>query len=185
MLTDVQLKELAVKMQFPLESVTFKDELPSKLKYNVGYIINLENELDDKGEPNSGSHWTCFQIQKGKDGIALPIYFDPFGVAAPVVVSEAVEKFCGKKLPHTTPDIQALMANCCGWYCAAFLYFINTLPSRSGHIYTDTTGFIDCFEDLNVSKNFKKNELILKYFFRNSDPAKRGEISIGDAITNF
>ena len=56
MLTDVQLIDLAEKMHIPLESVSFKDELP-KLKYNMSHIINLEDELDNEGLPNNGSHW--------------------------------------------------------------------------------------------------------------------------------
>ena len=95
MLTDVQIQELAVKMHIPLECVSFKDELPSKLKYNRGYIINMEDQLDAEGLPNDGSHWTCFQIVKDIDGKVMPIYFDSFGVGPPRAVSEAVEKFCG------------------------------------------------------------------------------------------
>jgi hypothetical protein len=184
MLSDVQLKELSVKMNYPLEAVCFKDELPSKLKYNVGYIINMESELDNEGKPNDGSHWCAFQIQKANDDVPRPIYFDPFGVAPPKAVCSAVEKFCGKKLPYTTSDVQSLMASCCGYYSSAFLYFINAYPGRSGHIYTDTTGFIDMFNNLNESKDFKHNEYILKTFFRSSDESKRTPIDIGE-ITNF
>ena len=98
---------------------------------------------------------------------------------APKAVCDAVFKFCGKKLPHTTCDVQSLMANCCGYYCCAFLYFINTYEGRSGHVYTDTTGFVDMFNDLNESQDFKKNEFILKCFFRSSDSSKRTPIDIG------
>jgi hypothetical protein len=187
MLSDVQLKELAVKMNYPLEEVCFKDELPSKLKYNAGYIINMESELDAEGKPNDGSHWCAFIIQKANDGVVRPIYFDPFGVAPPKDVCSSVEKFCGKKLPYTTSDIQSLQASACGWYSTAFLYWCLAYPGRSGHVYTDTTGFIDCFNNLNESHDHKHNEFILKNFFRSSDPAKRIPINIGDIqeITNF
>jgi hypothetical protein len=64
MLTDIQIKELAKKMNIPLERVCFKDELLEKpLKYNVSYIVNMENEFDDEGNPNDGSHWVCLQPQ--------------------------------------------------------------------------------------------------------------------------
>ena len=36
MLTDGQLESMAERMRIPLESVTFKDDLP-KLKYNRAY----------------------------------------------------------------------------------------------------------------------------------------------------
>ncbi len=172
MLSDVQIKELSKKMNFPLEAVCFKDDLPSKLKFNVSYVINMESELDAEGKPNEGSHWCAFQIQKAKDDVPRPIYFDPFGVAPPVAVCTAVEKFCGKKLPYTSKDVQSLMANCCGYYCAAFLYWLNTYEGRSGHIYTDCSGFLDMFLDLNESKEYKHNEFILKNFFRSSDSSK-------------
>ena len=185
MLSDGQLYELAKKMGVPLEAVSFKDELPAQLKYNRGYIINMQNELDDKGLPNEGSHWCAFQIQKGADGVPLPIYFDPFGVGAPLAVSAAVEAFCGKKLPHCTKDVQSLLASCCGYFCMAFLYFVNCIPMRTGHVYTDTTGFLDMFLDLGESHEFKHNELILKTFFRSTDPATRLPIDLGENIAKF
>jgi hypothetical protein len=37
---------------------------------------------------------------------------------------------------------------------------------------------LDCFDDLNKSKDFKKNEFILKHFFRSKDPSKRREIDV-------
>ena len=43
MLTDSDLKDLSKKMDFPLAGVFFKDELPRKLEYNTGYIINLDD----------------------------------------------------------------------------------------------------------------------------------------------
>ena len=58
MLDDSQLFHLSDAMGFKLEAVCFKDELPKKLKFNVGYIINLENSLDEEGNENEGTHWT-------------------------------------------------------------------------------------------------------------------------------
>ena len=58
MLTDIQIKDLAKRMDIPLERVCFKDQLLQKpLKYNRSYIINMDNELDEDGKPNEGSHW--------------------------------------------------------------------------------------------------------------------------------
>ena len=45
MLTDCQIKDLAKRMDVPLERVCFKDQLTQKpLKYNRSYIVNMENE---------------------------------------------------------------------------------------------------------------------------------------------
>ena len=58
-LTNFQLLDLAKRMNVPLEEPYFKDECPLKLKTNVGYILNLEDEYDEDGEPNSGTHWVA------------------------------------------------------------------------------------------------------------------------------
>ena len=170
MLTDQQIESMAERMRIPLESVTFKDDLPKQLKYNRAYVINMQSELDDKGRPNSGSHWCAFQIQKDGDEVR-PIYFDPFGVGPPVEVSAAVERFCDKKLPFTSKDIQSLMADCCGWYSLAFLHWINASEYRTGHIYSDAESFLDMFLDLNESAEWKQNEFILKLFFSERRPS--------------
>ena len=56
MLSDTQIYELAKRMNVPLADVCFKDELQGKLQYNKGYIVNMENELDEDGTPSTGSH---------------------------------------------------------------------------------------------------------------------------------
>jgi hypothetical protein len=56
MLTDTQLEQLSRKMNFPLVGVFFKDELPKKMQYNKGYIINLDDSIDENGEENDGTH---------------------------------------------------------------------------------------------------------------------------------
>ena len=91
-LTDTQLKYLAQKMGFDLADVCFKDELPHKIKTNTAYIINLENEFDEDGEPNQGTHWCCFQVNKYPSGKIEPIYFDPYGMPPPEIVRETVER---------------------------------------------------------------------------------------------
>ena len=182
MLSDSQIETLAGRMGIPLEGVYFKDDLPKELKFNRSYIINMMDEFNDDGQQNPGSHWCAFQISKDKAGV-LPCYFDPFGVGPPLAVSTAVERFCGKKLPFTSKNIQSLMAECCGYFCLAWLHFINS-PKCAGHIYADTETFLDNFDDLNTSINYKKNEFCLKCFFRSDDPTKRTDIDLGD-ITKF
>ena len=63
-LTNTQLKTLSERMNFPLAEISFKDELPAKLEFNKGYIINNEDAVDEDGKPNGGSHWTCLQINQ-------------------------------------------------------------------------------------------------------------------------
>jgi hypothetical protein len=173
-LTDQQLRILAKKMSIPLERVCFKDELSEEpLKYNVGYIINMEDERDEQGNYNDGSHWTCFQVNKYPNGNKEAIYFDSFGKIYP----KAVEEFAGK-MPYTTKDIQSAMNEACGWYCLAFLHWINSYEGRQKHLYTDVENFMELFVDLEKSADWKQNEYMLRQFFRSSDPALRKEIDV-------
>jgi len=174
-LSDTEIFDLAKRMEIPLVFCGFKDELlEHKLKYNCGYIINMEDEFDEDGERNSGSHYTCFQVNKYPNGRTQGLYFDSFGMPPPKVV----EEFVGGKLPYATKDIQSLMNSACGWYCLAFLHFINSSESRSGDLYTDAGQFTDLFDDLNISKDHLKNEFILKHFFRAKDENKRTPVEI-------
>jgi hypothetical protein len=167
MLTNIQVKNLASRMGIQLEGVFFKSELKDmKLKHNFAYIINLEDEFDENGEPNDGSHYTCFQYNKyPKEGCRDEYaYFDSYGVAPP----EEVLKFCGvKEMPYNLIDVQSLMADCCGFFCLAFLYYINVFQGRTMDFYRDCEHFTSLFYDLNKTTNWKENEMVLKMFFRN------------------
>ena len=177
MLTDSQIWDLADKMAIPLVFCDFKSELKGKkLQYNKAYIINMEEKFDSDGTPNKGSHYTAFQINRYPQGIE-PVYFDSYGQPPPEIVS----KFCGCILPHNDVDIQSLMNSACGWYCLAFLHYINSAPTRSRDLYTDAQDFIKMFEDLEKTKDntaHLKNEWVLKHFFRSSDPKKRKPIEV-------
>lgn len=175
MLTNRQIEELCGKMDVPLESCCYKSTLKDmKLKYNRSYIINLENELDKDGKRNDGSHWVCFQVDKYKNGKIEGCYMDSYGVAPPKEIND----FVGGEIPYNKKDIQSLMNDACGWFCVAYLHFINAFPQRSGDLYDDTEGFLSLFDDLNTSCDFKKNEYILKHFFVASDPSLRKPISV-------
>ena len=178
MLTDRQLTDLSKKMSIPLEMICFKDELPNKIAYNKSYIINLDNSVDDEGNSNEGTHWTCLQVNKYPDGKIEPIFFDPYGQPPSENIKKFVLDTCGKKLPYTTKDLQSLMNNACGWFCCAFLHYINAWSHRSKDLYEDVSCFMDYFDDLNTSIDFKKNEYILKMFFQSSDPKLRREIEV-------
>jgi len=181
MLTDTQIYDLAERMKVPLVFCDFKDRLAKKkLQYNKSYIINMENEFDEDGHKNEGSHYTAFQVNKYPNGKTEGIYFDSFGQPPPQIV----EEFCGTKLPYQTKDIQSLMNSACGWYCLAFLHFINASNYRSKHLYTDCDDFTDLFDDLNKTNNHLKNEYVLKHFFRSEDPALRKPIEVGEGWSN-
>ena len=185
MLTDKQITELSKKMKFSLAGIYFKDELPRKLQYNKGYVINLQDGTDEEGNSNDGSHWTALQVNKYPNGKIEPIFFDPYGVPPSENIKKWVLNNCGKKLPYTEKDIQSLMNNACGWYCCAFLHYINVFEHRSKDLYEDVSLFLDYFDDLNKSIDWKKNEYILKMFFQSKDPSKRKDIEVISSTHNI
>lgn len=182
MLTDTDLWDLAEKMNIPLVFCDFKDGLEGKkLQYNKSYIINMEDRFDSDGTPNKGSHYTCFQVNSYPNGKKDGVYFDSFGQGPPQIV----DKFIGGTLPHSNKDIQSLMNSACGWYCLAFLHYINSYDNRTKDLYTDAHHFLELFEDLEKTTDntsHLKNEWILKHFFRSSDPKKRKPIEINGII---
>ena len=189
MLTNSQIKELSEKMSIPLEDTLFKNELPKKFKYNKAYFINLDDEYNKDGTLNTGSHWTCFQINKYPNDLIEGVYFDPYGIGAPEAVKKVFNDTIGakgKQFPHNTKDIQSLMSDACGWFCLAYLHYINAFPQRTKNLYDDTDAFLSFFDDLNKSIDWKKNEYILKQFFQSSDPSKRKAIDVmgGGEIVN-
>jgi hypothetical protein len=100
---------------------------------------------------------------------------DPFGMPPPQIVQD----FCKiKKLSYNHKDIQSIVNSACGYYCLAFLHYINSFQHRTKDLYTDAEHFTDLFEDLAVSKDHLKNEFILKHFFQSSDPSKRISIEV-------
>lgn len=179
MLTNIQIEELAPKMKVPLEFVGFKNDLPKKIIPNRAYIINLQDDVDqDTGGANGGSHWTCFQVVKYPNEKIEAIYFDSYGMAPPEIVLKRIKDNFKMKIPHTSKDIQSLMADTCGWYCMAFLHFINVFEHRSKNLYWDTETFLSLFDDLNKSINWKKNEYMLRQFFQPENPELREEIDV-------
>lgn len=182
-LTNFQIEELSKRMGIPLVFCGFKSDLKEqpKLQLNKAYIVNLEDEFDEQGQPNDGSHWTCFQVNKYPNGKVEPFYFDSYGVGAP----KEVEEFTGMTMPFQKKDLQSIVGEVCGWYCLALLHFVNASKHRSGHLYTDCEAFVDLFDDLSVSTDMHKNEWILKQFFIAEDPTKRIKVEVGNGTQEW
>jgi len=106
------------------------------------------------------------------------LYFDPYGAPPSESIKTFVKDNTGKYLPYTTKDVQSLMNNACGYYCCAFLHFVNAWSHRTGDLYDDAENFMNIFDDLNKSIDWKKNEYLLKMFFQSNDPKKRKEIDV-------
>ena len=173
-LSNFQIEELSKKMNIPLEFVGYKDKLPKKLKLNRSYIINLQNE-DDEG---NGSHWCCFQVNKNKNDKLQVIYMDTYAVEPPEIVKKRIKDNFNLYTNYTTKNIQSIMAHTCGWYCLAFLHFINNFSHREHDLYKDTENFLAMFDDLDKYNDYHKNEFMLKHFFLSKDPNKRIDIDV-------
>jgi len=178
MLTDVQIEDLALRMGVPLAGCFFKDELPKKIEPNKSYLINIQDSEDDDGNRNEGTHWTFLQVNETPKGQVEPIYFDPYGQPPPESVKKAVTDTFHKYLPYTKKDVQSLTNNACGFYCLAMGHFINQCPLRTCNFYNDVEEFLEIFDDLNTSVDWKKNEYLLRMFFQSEDPSKRKEIDV-------
>jgi hypothetical protein len=178
MLTDSQIEDLAKKMSIPIAGVYFKDELPKKLEPNKSYIINLQDSETDDGEQNEGTHWTFLQVNETPKGQIEPIYFDPYGQPPSEAIKKAVQDSFHHYLPYTKKDVQSMMNNACGFYCLAMGHFLNACPLRTCNFYQDVEEFLDIFDDLNTSVDWKKNEYLLKMFFQSEDPSKRKPIDV-------
>jgi hypothetical protein len=90
-----------------------KDELEDNLKEG-NYIINLENSNQ------SGSHWTCFI--KDKNNV---YYYDSFGVVPPQIIHDISLKN-NLNLFYIDKHDQNIDSTSCGWWCIAFLFYMNT-----------------------------------------------------------
>jgi hypothetical protein len=166
-------------MNIPLAEIVFKDELQAPLEYNKAYFVNLEDSHNEDGSENDGTHWTFLQLVKHPNGKIEKIYFDPYGAPPSENIKKAVKETTKTNgLPFTEKDIQSLMNNACGFYCLALGHFINASKFRTGSLHDDVGTFLEFFEDLNKSCDFKKNEYILKHFFRSEDPSLRKEIDV-------
>jgi hypothetical protein len=168
-LTNFQLLELAKKMSdVPIANIVFKDDLDEiDFEFNKGYIINMQDAVNEKGERQSGTHWVCFICMKYPNDKQSGFYYDSYGLGPP----KEVTKFCkGIRLRHNIADHQCLMDSVCGFYCLAYLYFVTRFRGRSKHLIEDSEHFCSLFHDLNTETDFKYNEFVLEQFF------KKGEI---------
>lgn len=178
MLTDTDIKEMAPQMGLDLAYIGFKDNIPKRIRSNKPYIINLDNAFDTEGQRNGGTHWVCFQVVRYPNDKCEAIYFDSYGFPPPEIIKKRVKDNFDVSLPFTKVDIQSLASDMCGWYCLAFLHFINASEFRSRSLYDDVATFMEMFLDLSTHTDYKQNEWVLKHFFRPKDASLRTPIDV-------
>jgi len=64
------------------------------------------------------------------------------------------------------------MSNLCGFFCLAFIYFLNISKFRTKNIIYDASIYIDLFEDLDLTHDVFKNEYVLSLFFSDKESKK-------------
>lgn len=179
MLSNEQIEEVSPRMNIPLVYCGFKDKLPRVIEANKSYVINLQNALSDDGTQNEGSHWTCFQVGETPNGKRAAFYFDSYGVGEPQVVKQRIHSTFGPiKIYQNKKDVQSLMMDCCGYYCLAFLHYINDPRFKTGNIKSCADNFLDMFVNLEKCADYKMNEHILRHFFLAKDESLRKPINV-------
>jgi len=135
-LSDSDIREICKKLHLPLCGVVTKDKL-SHLS-NGYYIVNMQSSKD-----GNGTHWCCCLIDCEK----YNFWFDSFGFPAPEEVTEKIEPYI-----FNHKDIQDIDTSSCGYYCIAFIKFLNGKENKELYFKK----FVNLF-----SKDTAKNEKIL------------------------
>lgn len=160
MLSNHDIDELVKKMDIKnFKGCFYKDKL-KKIHPNSSYIINLNSELDEKGNRNGGSHWVALVT----DDMKKAFYFDSYGEAEPNEIRH-LAKSSQYRIGHSTKNIQSLMSNLCGFFCLGLIYFLSVSKFRTGNMINDASVYLDLFEDLDKVDDVYKNEFILSLFF--------------------
>jgi hypothetical protein len=136
--SNIDLLNILQNENISINGVYPKDKLKKPLKDGF-YIINL-NDSDE-----AGSHWTV--LYKINDGYSL--YFDAFGFKSPEIVEDILYKYGYNKM-----QIQDINSTSCGFYCIAFIKFMN---NKKDHIKAFKT-FCSLFTDDTI-----RNEIILNH----------------------
>ena len=134
-LSNIDIEEI-LKSQKIKVTVYMKDELPLTLKRGF-YVINLQSSTD-----GSGSHWTALYYNSKHS-----YYFDPFGFLAPTEVEHKLNEYT-----FNNKQIQNLKSTACGYYCIAFIIFMNKRKNKK-------VGFIIFIDEF--STNTEKNDKLL------------------------
>jgi hypothetical protein len=164
MLSNHDIDELVQKLNIPnFKGCYYKDKLKT-IQPNSSYIINLNSELDEKGNVNKGSHWVALLT----DDMKQCIYFDSYGEKEPNEIRNLLK--CNQyKIGHTSKNIQSLLSNLCGFFCLSFIYFLSVSKFRTKNIINDASIYLDLFEDLDKVDDVYKNEFILSLFFTSKE----------------
>ena len=162
-LSNHDLIRLARKYNIPLDDVVSKDML-DRLPHKDNIIINLQDLFNDDGSVNGGTHWvTLSYIPKYNTSV----YLDSYGITPPSDVVAYVHRNKPKsKLIYNTTQIQRITTTTCGWYCLAFIQYLDTHKHYTPTLALNT--FIDEFDRVggDGETDLMKSNRTLKAMFR-------------------
>ena len=131
-------KEIQVILKYhgiKINGIFMKDEFPKNPKVGF-YIINLQSSTD-----GNGTHWCSLYYYP-----SMSIYFDAFGFVPPREIEDKIGKYM-----YNDRDIQNYNDTSCGYFCIAFLKFLNGRKNKYEFFHT----FINMF-----NKDTKQNNRI-------------------------
>jgi hypothetical protein len=112
-ISNFDLEDLAHEWGIVLNGVVAKDHLNGGVKQG-GYIINLQDYNDGEG-----THWVALYVEKKNI-----VYFDSFGGAPPADVLRFMKRAREYARYGCIDQIQHLDSEACGFYCLAFLCYL-------------------------------------------------------------
>lgn len=154
MRTNQDLIRYARQFFIPLVDVVSKDMLKNITPQNQsGYIINMSDSIDAKGNLLFGTHWVAIYIRGGK-----AVYFDPFGIIPDVRIQKWLCPFV--PYPYSLMEIQNITSGICGDFCLFFVYYMSRVSSR-----TNLKNSLQHFQSL-FNKDPTKNKTILEHLLK-------------------
>ena len=156
MLSNIDLEKMAQRYRLSNFAVVSKDQLTTKIN-PCNLILNLENEYDEKGELNDGSHWVALFVDHDYNCF----YFDSFGFPPANCVLKYMRK-SKKRITYNSRVIQNINSSICGLYCLTLLVWMNRKRGEQTSL-NRFEEFIDRFSD-DVEQNGKILKEILSQF---------------------
>lgn len=136
-LSNIDISEICRVMGLPLKGIYFKDTVPKDPDFGF-YIINLQSVSDSR----NGTHWTAFYHDNH-----INLYYDSFGFPPPADLEPILYPYL-----FNNKDNQHMTSSSCGFYCIAFIKFLNGFKNK----LKAYESFLKLFND-----DTTKNELIL------------------------
>ena len=143
-LSDRDILEILNSYNIKINGIYQKDKLPNKLLDGF-IVVNLQSSVE-----GFGTHWCALYHSKECD-----LYYDAFGFISP----EAIEDKINKSYYYNKRDIQNINSSSCGFYCIAFIKYIQNKKNKLEAF----DKFISLF-----SGNTKQNEKVLYDLLYNS-----------------